>query len=172
MRRSPSCRVLVADSLTEFQLGIPLSIFFHLFYLSRAIYVFVVNGATAAAAGRPDDVDAARARPKPLSLFRPFFAPSAPSLVRSPFPRPFGDRHLDYSHSRCARRELRRRSSCYCRRRRRRRCGNGDADNNKLGSGDQQFANIKRMPHGFYIPLSHAYSILHNYSSCSVGKIR
>ena len=44
-----------------------------------------------------------RARPKPLSLSRPFSPPLA--RLAPSFPRPFGDRHLDYPHSRC---ELRR----------------------------------------------------------------
>ena len=73
-----------------------------------------------------------------------------PSPLRPSFPRPFGDRHLDYSHSRCvsAAPPLSDRASEDCDHLAIVVVGGCDTDNNNLGSGEQQFANMGRMPHG------------------------
>ena len=66
----------MAHSPTEiarFQPGIPLSIFFPLFYLSsRGLFLFWSSMAAAAATGRPDDVDR-----NPFRFLAPFLYPLA-----------------------------------------------------------------------------------------------
>ena len=73
-----------------------------------------------------------------------------PPPLRPSFPRPFGDRHLDYSHSRCAvaAPPLSDRASGDSDHLAIVVVGACDTDNNNLGSGEQQFANMGRMPHG------------------------